>query len=64
MTNSINKNNSSDNIPTLRFPEYKGGWEMKRLEDLTKYISSGKSKTREENGKFPLWLNGYNWFFK
>jgi len=54
MTNSINKNNSSDNIPTLRFPEYKGGWEMKRLEDLTKYISSGKSKTREENGKFPL----------
>lgn len=28
------KNHSSDNVPALRFPEFKGEWERKKLGEI------------------------------
>lgn len=37
------KNHSSDNTPTLRFPEFKGEWEKKKLGEVAEKINSGKT---------------------
>jgi len=42
------------NVPKLRFPEFKGEWEKKKLEKFSISISSGKSKMKDLEGKFPL----------
>jgi type I restriction enzyme S subunit len=51
-------------IPKLRFPEFKGEWEKKKLGDVAENISSGKSKTKEICGSYPLYgstgLIGYS----
>ncbi len=41
------KNHSSDNIPQLRFPEFKGEWERKKLGDIAKF-SKGKGISKSE----------------
>jgi len=43
------------NIPALRFPEFGGEWEEKKLGELAKNISSGKSKVRDVSGNYPLY---------
>ncbi|HKK81222.1 MAG TPA: restriction endonuclease subunit S [Prolixibacteraceae bacterium] len=45
---SINKNHSSDNIPQLRFPEFEGEWEKKRLNEI--------SKINPSNQNLPEWF--------
>jgi type I restriction enzyme S subunit len=51
-------------IPKLRFPEFEGEWEKKKLGDVAENISSGKSKTKEICGSYPLYgstgLIGYS----
>lgn len=41
--------------PKLRFPEFKGNWEIVKLDNFTKSISSGKSKSRDIEGKYCLY---------
>ena len=53
MTNSINKNNSSDNIPTLRFPEFSGEWEKKKYNQIYLFYSTNsfsRDNLNYENG--------------
>ncbi|PJC62955.1 MAG: restriction endonuclease subunit S [Flavobacteriales bacterium CG_4_9_14_0_2_um_filter_32_27] len=53
MTNSINKNNSSDNIPTLRFPEFSGVWEKKKFNQIYLFYSTNsfsRDNLNYENG--------------
>ena len=45
--------NKTNNIPTLRFPEFKGNWEMKKLGEMCDNISSGKDKPNDGN-QFPV----------
>lgn len=40
--------------PKLRFPEFEGEWGYRKLENFTKSISSGKSKTRDMEGDYFL----------
>jgi type I restriction enzyme S subunit len=51
-------------IPSLRFPEFEENWEIKKLGETALNISSGKSKTRNDDGKYPLYgstgLIGYS----
>ncbi len=42
------KNHSSDNIPTLRFPEFEGNWEVKKLGEVATN-RSGKYNPEKEN---------------
>jgi len=51
MTNSINKNNSSDNIPTLRFPEFSGEWEKKKLGKISSYTKGFAFKSEHYKKK-------------
>ncbi len=41
--------------PKLRFPEFKDNWNKNKLDNFTKSISSGKSKTRESEGEYFLY---------
>ena len=41
----IKKNQGSDNIPTLRFPEFKDNWEMKKLGEVAETFSGGTPLT-------------------
>lgn len=43
------------NVPELRFAEFEGEWEEKRLGELAINISSGKSKMQCENGDYPFY---------
>ncbi|MDD5215580.1 MAG: restriction endonuclease subunit S [Methylococcales bacterium] len=43
------------NTPTLRFKEFSGAWEVKKLGDVAEYLQSGKSKDKDENGDFILY---------
>lgn len=52
-----NNNTKNLNVPNLRFPEFKGEWEDKKLGDLCSEFKSGKNiKSAEilEDGKFPV----------
>lgn len=40
---SINKNHSSDNIPQLRFPEFQGDWENKKLGEVSEINPTNKN---------------------
>lgn len=40
---AIQKNQSADNIPPLRFPEFEGEWEKKKLGEVAEKINSGKT---------------------
>ena len=51
------KGSKNLNVPNLRFPEFKGEWEDKKLGDLCSEFKSGKNiKSAEilEDGKFPV----------
>mgnify|MGYP001488361105 CR=1 FL=1 len=39
----IKNNQGSDNIPQLRFPEFQGDWEKKKLGEVAEKINSGKT---------------------
>lgn len=41
--------------PKLRFSEFKDNWNKNKLDNFTKSISSGKSKTRESEGEYFLY---------
>lgn len=43
------------NIPELRFPEFEGEWEKKKLGEVTDSISSGKSNNKLAFGEFPFY---------
>lgn len=43
------KNHSSDNIPALRFPEFKGEWERKKLGEIILKLESGVSVNSIDN---------------
>jgi type I restriction enzyme, S subunit len=46
--NQVNqKNHGSDNIPQLRFPEFKDEWETKKMADIAKF-SKGKGISKSE----------------
>ena len=52
-----NNNTKNLNVPTLRFPEFKGEWAYKKLGDLCSEFKSGKNiKSAEilEDGIFPV----------
>jgi type I restriction enzyme, S subunit len=57
------KNPNADNIPKLRFPEFKGEWERKKLGEVAE-IGRGKSKHRPRDadflfgGKYPFIQTG------
>ncbi len=60
MTNQTNSpTEQSRNVPTLRFPEFKGDWEKKKLGEVAE-ISSGGTPSRTNpyywNGKIP-WVS-------
>ena len=51
-------NQDSENVPVLRFPEFEGGWETNRIEDVAKVSSGGtpnRSKPDYWNGDIP-WI--------
>ena len=43
--------NNEQNIPKLRFPEFSGEWEKKKLNTVS-IIGRGKSKHRPRNASF------------
>ncbi len=49
------------NIPQLRFPEFEGDWNVKRLDEITSRIGDGIHGTPkyDENGKY-FFINGNN----
>lgn len=55
MTEMQKNNKSVGNVPNLRFPEFEGEWETKNLGEVTKNISSGKSKNKTEQGEYPFY---------
>lgn len=46
--------NTEQKIPALRFPEFSGEWEEKRLGEVCNSISSGKTKANED-GDYPVY---------
>ena len=48
-------------VPMLRFPEFSGDWEIRKLEDLSNKISDGIHSTPkyDENGEY-FFINGNN----
>ena len=51
--------NKTNNIPTLRFPEFKDNWEMKKLGEITNWASGGtppKDNDDYWNGNIP-WIS-------
>lgn len=48
------ENKSIGKFPNLRFLGFEGTWEVKKLEDIVKSISSGKSKNSTPQGKYPF----------
>lgn len=42
-------------VPKLRFPEFSGEWEEKKLGDRVKILSSGKTKERDKGGVYNLY---------
>lgn len=62
------ENSDSDNIPPLRFPEFKGKWEKKKLGDICKmqagkFINAADIKDEDIENKYPCYggngLRGY-----
>lgn len=58
--------NTEKKIPALRFPEFSGEWEEKRIENIFSTFKSGNgivSKEIDESGKYPVYggngLRGY-----
>ena len=43
------------NTPPLRFPEFKGEWEQKKVGDLCDFIVPGRNKPTDFNGEIP-WI--------
>ena len=43
------------NTPKLRFPEFTDEWEEKKLKDMTNFISSGKTKNKQQEGKYNVY---------
>ena len=43
------------NVPNLRFQEFSGEWVNQKLENYVKYISSGKTKEKFENGTYKVY---------
>jgi len=43
------------NVPTLRFPEFKGVWERKKVGELCDFIVPGRNKPTDFNGEIP-WI--------
>lgn len=52
---TIKNNQGSDNIPPLRFPEFEGEWEMKKVGELCDFIVPGRNKPTNFNGEIP-WI--------
>jgi type I restriction enzyme, S subunit len=51
------KNHSSDNIPPLRFPEFAGEWEKKKLGEVAEIKTGAKdTQHRIENGSYPFFV--------
>lgn len=45
------------NVPKLRFPEFSGSWEVKKLGELCKVQTGNKdTQNRIENGKYPFFV--------
>ena len=42
-------------VPSLRFKEFSGEWEEKKLNEIINYISSGKTLVKSETGKYNLY---------
>ena len=54
MTMTTNKNHNSPNVPNLRFPEFKGEWEMIKVSDLLDFYSTNSLSWEQldyNNGK-------------
>ena len=49
--------NKLNNIPALRFPEFKGDWEKKKLGEVLT-IGSGRDYKHLENGEVPVFGTG------
>ena len=49
------KNQSSDLVPELRFPEFEGEWIYKKVGELCDFIVPGRNKPQEFNGDIP-WI--------
>lgn len=45
----------SKNVPKLRFSEFSNGWENKKLGDLVELLGSGKTRSRDDDGKYRLY---------
>ncbi|MEN9421907.1 MAG: hypothetical protein RLZZ107_1386 [Bacteroidota bacterium] len=48
-------NTTISKVPKLRFPGFSDEWEGKKLSELTKTISSGKSKTQNIGGEYKIY---------
>ena len=45
------------NVPKLRFPEFSGSWEVKKLGELCKVQTGNKdTQNRIEKGKYPFFV--------
>ncbi|HHV8950942.1 TPA: restriction endonuclease subunit S [Staphylococcus aureus] len=50
-------NTQKKNVPELRFPEFEGEWEEKKLEDIIK-VNSGKDYKHLDKGDIPVYGTG------
>ncbi|UXT29712.1 restriction endonuclease subunit S [Staphylococcus aureus] len=53
-------NKGKMNVPELRFPEFEGEWEEKKLEDTLEFIKDGTHGTHENVNKGPWLLSAKN----
>ncbi len=50
-------NSEHENMPTLRFPEFKDGWREKRLGEVADVTTGNKdTQNRVENGSYPFFV--------
>lgn len=52
--------NDMKNVPELRFPEFDGGWEEKKLKDITELLKDGTHGTHKDAENGPWLLSAKN----
>ena len=59
MTTTINNEHKKLNVPNLRFPEFEGEWEKKRLEECVEFLDGLRKPIKSEDRKSEQGLYPY-----
>lgn len=51
MTTTITNEHKKLNVPNLRFPEFQGEWEKKRLEECVEFLDGLRKPIKSEDRK-------------